>query len=480
MVHQIPIPQAKYELLNAVIPKHSRCSRLVCLTLPLLVIGFLFLIGGVWIDVQGTLARNHQVIFREKSGTFRDAKTFAWTRRARMYAESAKENQNVDRNSTLDAMPNISPHSPSDPLVVCYYTLPRFLNASGDLRPSDLDPRICTHIIVGFASVVNSRLSPGPFPSIYTEISALKKQFPKLKTMISAGGINEIDSGFPEMVKTHANRKIFINSVLNITRMYNLDGLDVDWEFPAWLGGKERERIYFVQLLQELRRAFDKSGRELILSVAVAAPAAIIDESYNVPQIAEHVDFINLMSYDYHYYVWYLPITGLNAPLYANPLEMGYSATLNVNYSAFYWISKGMPREKIVMGIPTYGHSFQLDNEQNHGIMAPAKGFGSLGEMGFTNYREVCEFIRKGGSKVFDEDSRTPYAYGKHDWVSFDDQVSVMEKVEWIKLNGFRGAMILSLNTDDWNGTCHDNETFPLTRVVANNLLSSRELPLDN
>ncbi|XP_015116757.1 acidic mammalian chitinase [Diachasma alloeum] len=474
MVNQIPIPQAKYELLNTVIPKHSRCSRIVCLTLPLLIIGFLFIIAGVWIDVQGVLGRGEQGEIRERL-RIENAETFAWPRRARMYAESAKENQNVDRNSTLDSVPP-SPHSPSDPLVVCYYTLPRFLNTSGDLGPSDLDPRICTHIIVGFASVVNSKLFPGPFPSIYTDVSALKKKFPKLKTMISAGGINEIDSGFPEMVKTHASRKVFINSVLNITKMFNLDGLDVDWEFPAWLGGKERERIYFVQLLQEMRRAFDRSGRQLILSAAVGAPSAIIDESYNVPQIAEHVDFVNLMSYDYHYYVWYLPVTGLNAPLYSNPLDGGYSATLNVNYSAFYWVSKGMPREKIVVGIPTYGHSFLLDNENNHGIMAPAKGFGHLGELGFVRYWEVCEFIRKGGSKVFDEDSRTPYVYGGQEWVSFDDQVSVMEKVEWIKSNGFRGAMILSLNTDDWNGTCYENETFPLTRVVANNLMSSRGL----
>lgn len=282
---------------------------------------------------------------------------------------------------------------------------------------------------MGFASVVNSTLSLGKMSTILQQVIQLKTIQPKLKVMISAGGINELHYGFPEMVKTHANRKKFIQSALIIIKLYKLDGIDIDWEFPAWLGGNERERIFFVQLLQEFRRAFDHSGRELILSAAVAAPAAIIDESYNIPEIAEHVDFINLMAYDYHYYIWYLPLTGLNAPLYPRLSESGYDATLNVNYSAMYWVSKGMPKEKIVVGIPTYGHSFRLDNPANHGILAPVKDFGRLGIAGFTVYSTLCWFVDIGATKVFDEESRTPYAWKQDEWISYDDQVSVMEKV---------------------------------------------------
>lgn len=68
-----------------------------------------------------------------------------------------------------------------------------------------------------------------------------------------------------------------------------MDGIDVDWEFPAWLGSDNRQKIYFVQLLEELRKEFDHSGRKLILTVAVAAPQAIVDQSYSVPEIAEYV-----------------------------------------------------------------------------------------------------------------------------------------------------------------------------------------------
>lgn len=67
-----------------------------------------------------------------------------------------------------------------------------------------------------------------------------------------------------------------------------MDGFDVDWEFPAWIGADDRERIHFVQLLQELRKEFDRSGQKLLLTVAVAAPQAIVDQSYSVPEMAEY------------------------------------------------------------------------------------------------------------------------------------------------------------------------------------------------
>ncbi|XP_008558918.1 chitinase-3-like protein 2 isoform X2 [Microplitis demolitor] len=455
MVNRIPVPQAKYELLTTVRQTNWK-SPVVCLTFVFIIVGTLFAIR-VCSDIL--TPRNLETgPLLEVIITTEDATIASWTRRARMYAESSKENQNADRNTTIVTSSSSFGSSSSSKILVCYYTLPRTMNTTKELSPALIDPNICTHIIVGFASVVNSTLSLGANTKIYYEISSLKKLQPKLKVMISAGGINELTQGFPEMVKTHANRKKFIRSVLNITKALNLDGLDVDWEFPAWLGNNERQKIWFVQLLQELRKEFDRSGRTLILSAAVAAPPAIVDESYFVPNIAEHVDFVNLMAYDYHYYVWYLPITGLNAPLYPRSSEMGYSATLNVNYSAHYWISKGMPRDKIVIGIPTYGHSYQLDNTENHGIMAPARGFGRLGVDGFVFYPMICWLLGVGGNKVYDEESQAAYVYRYDEWISYEDEASVAAKVEWIKANDFRGAMIFSLNTDDWSGSCTSND----------------------
>lgn len=137
------------------------------------------------------------------------------------------------------------------------------------------------------------------------------------------------------------------------------------------------------------------------------------------------------MSYDYHSYVWYYPVTGLNSPLFHRSTEIGFLASLNVNYSANYWISKGMPKEKIVIGIPTYGHSYKLTNPLNHDVQAPAKGIGTLGRHSFVPYYTVCQFLQGGANFKFLNDSLVPYAYQNDEWISYDDINSVIKKVSF-------------------------------------------------
>ncbi|XP_012530246.1 chitinase-3-like protein 2 isoform X1 [Monomorium pharaonis] len=462
MVNQIPVPQAKYELLTNIRQPRWR-TQVVCLTLSFVIVGVLF-ITRAWFGILLLKAPRTERFVEEHID---DAKIATWLRRARMYAESTKENQNADRNTSVSASEQFH-HGATGQVLVCYYTIPGDLNTSWELSPSHIDPHLCTHIIVGFAGVVNNTLDIGDNARVYELVVALKNLEPNLKVMISAGGNSELHDGFSEMVKNHANRKKFIQSVLNVIKTFHLDGFDVDWEFPAWLGADDREKIHFVQLLQELRKEFDHSGQKLILTVAVAAPQAIVDQSYNIPEMAEHIDFVNLMSYDYHFYVWYFPVTDLNAPLFPRCTETGYLSTLNVNFSAQYWVAKGMPREKIVVGIPAYGHTYKLDNPLNHNLQAPASGFGKLGVKGFVSYPTVCQFLKSGGTSVFNKESRVPYAFKGREWISYDNEESIYYKSIWIRTNGFKGAMVLSLNVDDWNGTCHNiNETFPLTRTVS-------------
>ena len=78
----------------------------------------------------------------------------------------------------------------------------------------------------------------------------------------------------------------FIRDVLKLLTDCNLDGLDWDWEFPAWQSEK-RERIHFTQLLMELREEFERRHSKFLLSAAVASPQLIVDESYDVSYMAQ-------------------------------------------------------------------------------------------------------------------------------------------------------------------------------------------------
>lgn len=355
--------------------------------------------------------------------------------------------------------------------LVCYYGLP----SKNDLMPKEIDSKLCTHINIASLAVVNKSLSDisSETQKVIKSVVALKVTNPDLKVLICIGGYSR-PGGYNDMVKKHDDRKRFIRQVLQVIKDFSLDGVDLDWEFPSWPEEDKKERIHFNQLLEEFREALNKESKALILSVAVGSPGSIIDQSYDVEEMAKFVNYINLMSYDYHFYLWYYPVTGANAPLYKRSDEKGFLSTLNTNWSSWYWVQKGMPKDKIVVGVPTYGHTFKLTNADNHGWSAPVTDVGRLGRNGFVTYPEVCWFTTKeGANKEFSEESRVPYAYLGQEWVSYDNVRSVTYKTEFVIDNAFGGVMVFSLNQDDYEGVC-DGSKFVLTRHIKSVLFDEQ------
>ena len=65
-----------------------------------------------------------------------------------------------------------------------------------------------------------------------------------------------------------------------------------------------------MQLLHEIRREYQREHRTYLLSLAVAAPSAFVEMCYDVPVINDNVDFVNIMTYDYHFYAPGTPYVG--------------------------------------------------------------------------------------------------------------------------------------------------------------------------
>ncbi|KAF5304205.1 hypothetical protein FQR65_LT08012 [Abscondita terminalis] len=356
------------------------------------------------------------------------------------------------------------PQYDSQPLqrrLICYYTFSS-PNDTNVLNPDRIDPLLCTHLIVGFAYVSNNSLHLTEHQlGVFNATTLLKVKNPNLKVLVSIGGAGG-NIGFPEMVVDHQHRKeyvttlkdynfcSFIKSVDEFVRAYKCDGIDLDWEFPS---SDSKQRMHFTQLLYELRKEINRQHRhKFIVSVAVAAQQVVVDLSYDVAYMNDYVDFVNIMTYDFHFYTTLTPITGLNAPLY--PASRDFFNGFNTDFSLKYWMERGMDKGKINVGLPTYGHTFELFNENNNKLGAPAKGYGRLGTNGFADYNQICSFLRDGVNVVFDYASRSPYAWKGAEWVSFDDGTSLSIKAQYVYDNGFGGAMVYSLNADDYNGSC--------------------------
>ncbi|KAG7205193.1 hypothetical protein KM043_018281 [Ampulex compressa] len=373
--------------------------------------------------------------------------------------------------------------------VICYFTnWAWYRQGGGKFIPEDIDTDLCTHVLYGFAVLDGSSLTIKPHDSwadidnkFYERVAALKSK--GIKVLMALGGWNDsAGNKYSRLVNSPTARRKFITHVIQFIEKYNFEGLDLDWEYPVcWQvdcnKGPESDKESFSMLVKELNEEFKPKG--LLLSAAVSPSKRVVDAGYDVPILAKYLDWISVMAYDFH--GQWDKKTGHVAPLYHLPGD--WEPTFNANFSIHYWMEKGAPAKKLVMGAPLYGQSFSLAERSQSGLNAPTYGGGEAGEAtrarGFLSYYEICErTLHKGWTVVQDKERRIgPYAYKGDQWVSFDDAKQISLKAELIKKLGLGGGMIWALDLDDFKNIC-GCETSPLLKTMNRVLRNYPKGPL--
>ncbi|XP_074649384.1 chitotriosidase-1-like [Tubulanus polymorphus] len=107
----------------------------------------------------------------------------------------------------------------------------------------------------------------------------------------------------------------------------------------------------------------------------------------------------------------------------------------------------------------------------NYSYGAEISGMSTPGdytkEGGFYAYYEICG-LRKNGALL--HLVRDPFVVFGKTWVGFDNQMSIFNKMGYIKYKNLGGAMIWSLPLDDFSGTQCGQGKYPLTKVIARKL----------
>uniref|UniRef100_A0A182THI9 Uncharacterized protein n=1 Tax=Anopheles melas TaxID=34690 RepID=A0A182THI9_9DIPT len=383
--------------------------------------------------------------------------------------------------------------------VVCYYTnWSVYRPGTAKFTPQNINPYLCTHLIYSFGGFTKENtLKPyDKYQDIeqggFAKFTGLKTYNKNLKTLLAIGGWNEGSSRFSPLVADAERRNQFVKNTIKFLRQNHFDGLDLDWEYPAFRdGSKPKDRENYAQLVQELREEFEressKTGRpRLLLTMAVPAGIEYVEKGYDVPKLNKYLDWFNLLSYDYH--SAYEPAVNHHSPLFSleEASEYNFDSELNIDYSVKFYLKAGADRDKLVLGIPTYGRSYTLYNPDATDIGAPADGPGEQGdatrEKGYLAYYEICSSLKDSNDWTVvqpNPKAMGPYAYKGNQWVGYDDEAIARRKAKYVAENGLGGIMFWSIDNDDFRGTCH-GKPYPIIEAAKEALLASTEVGIND
>lgn len=251
----------------------------------------------------------------------------------------------------------------------------------------------------------------------------------KFGVILSIGGWGA--DGFSDAVLTSESRKVFVESIMKIVKEKNLDGVDLDWEYPAMdsagIKARKEDTQNFTLFMEELRTELDKMPKKELLTFAVGASKQCAD-NLEVSKLAKVVDYLNLMTYDMG------SSNSLKFSHHTNLYPSQYSNISAVESIKIY-NEAGMPLEKMIMGSAFYGKVRSLKKDYK------------VEKWGY-QFKEIDNGM-EGYTYFFDEDAKAPIYYNENEYVSYDSCLSVEYKCKYINENNLAGIMFWELSGDN-------------------------------
>jgi chitinase len=314
-----------------------------------------------------------------------------------------------------------------------------------------LDPRKLSHINYAFVDVKDNRafLRREATDTInFRRLTALKDINKDLKILISLGGWTW-SKNFSDAVLTDTSTRAFAYSAIDIVAKYDLDGVDIDWEYPGLMGDsnvfRPEDKEHYTLLFKELRQGLDSlnklTGRKYFVTTAVGAQQDFIEHT-EMDKVQQYTDYINLMSYDY---------AGRSDTISRHHTNLFSSSRDSVqestDRSVKAFLAAGVPASKLVVGMGFYGKGWELQTAENNGLYQPVKSFSRGG--GFDYLKDSLE-NKNGFTKYWDDEAKAPYLFNPNSkmFITYDDERSIKEKCAYIKKHGLGGAMFWEYNDD--------------------------------
>ena len=327
----------------------------------------------------------------------------------------------------------------------------------GSVDVSPEEARRLTHINYAFANVTKDGrvvLESNRDSLHLAQLRALKSENPDLKILLSIGGWVWSDY-FSNAARTDSSRARFARTAVDLLEAHKLDGLDLDWEYPGQPGENNVYRTEdtknFTRLLRTVRRHLDEQGERdgrtgddhYLLTIAAGADAGYLAHT-NMAAAHEPLDYVNLMTYDFH--GSWSAHTGHHANLYppAEPDTLQRSAAAAVNR----FVKAGVPPEKLVLGVPFYGRGWSGVEAQNDGLYQRYDT-----SRGSYSYDTLANHLaeRPGVTRQWDAAAQAPTLWNADSslLITYETPRSLRAKAHFVQSRDLGGVMYWEHNADD-------------------------------
>ena len=323
---------------------------------------------------------------------------------------------------------------------------------------SQIDATRLTHINYAFANIIDGQVMFGSDKIDDNErnrddiraLTALKEVNPELKVLVSVGGWGW-SGNFSDAALSDSSRERFAVSAAAFVREHDLDGIDLDWEYPNHPGAgnifRPEDVHNFTLMLGCVRKHLDslsaEQGRKerYLLTIATGA-SELYAANTELGELQQHLDFINIMTYDFHHGASYQ--TGHHANLYLSSSDApdGDATERAVDIH----IRDGVPPSKLNIGIPFYGRIWKGVEPLNNGLYREARTTGAG-----MSYADVLKALADPAyTRYYDSSAASPFLWNERDsiFISYEDEGSIAARMEFIKERGLGGVMFWEYTED--------------------------------
>lgn len=271
-------------------------------------------------------------------------------------------------------------------------------------------------------------------------LNSLKKINPDLKVLVSLGGWGGCET-CSDIFSDKKGREEFALSVQELLQRHNLDGIDLDWEYPVIEGYpghhfKPADQQNFTSLVEELRKTL---GPDYVISFAAGGFSDYMQKAVDWKKVMPLVDHVNIMSYD---------IVNGNSKKTGHHTSLFSTANQknSTDSSIRYLDSLGIPHEKMVIGAAFYARVWEDVGDLSHGLYQQGNFKESVSYKDLDHYFEM----NTGFKNFWDSTAHARYSYNaeKGLFATFDDSLSVAQKTSYVIENHLGGIMFWQLTGD--------------------------------